>query len=326
MPPNLQQTVTNPRAHKAGKRTVIAGLLSISLLTGALLTVYQQAKTPQTVDQTAAAALSKPNAFKHIDITAQSALVLDMTTGEELYSKNPNAQLPLASITKVMLALVVAEELPDSATIQISEDAYARAEGGLPRPGERWKKRSLLDYTLITSSNVGAEALAEATNAFIGNRYASAPNEKQTVWRMNIRAQELGLSQTFYQNASGLDISTTLASAYGSARDMAKLFAFAAKEYSDVFESTTENGVLLSSLDGTVQEAENTNDALGSIPGLIMGKTGTTDLAGGNLGLVFEVGPAHPIAIVILGSGKDARFTDAKKLIAATYQQMGMSQ
>jgi D-alanyl-D-alanine carboxypeptidase len=54
------------------------------------------------------------------------------------------------------------------------------------------------------------------------------------------------------------------------------------------------------------------------MPGLLLSKTGYTDLAGGNLVIVFDVGIGHPVAIVVLGSTRDARFTDVEKLMHAT--------
>jgi D-alanyl-D-alanine carboxypeptidase len=55
-----------------------------------------------------------------------------------------------------------------------------------------------------------------------------------------------------------------------------------------------------------------------TIPGLLLSKTGYTDLAGGNLALVFDSGIGHPIAVVVLGSSQKARFTDGTTLVAAT--------
>jgi len=57
---------------------------------------------------------------------------------------------------------------------------------------------------------------------------------------------------------------------------------------------------------------------VGTIPRLLLSKTGYTDLAGGNLALVFDAGIMHPIAVIVLGSSKSARFTDGTALVAAT--------
>ena len=62
----------------------------------------------------------------------------------------------------------------------------------------------------------------------------------------------------------------------------------------------------------------NTNDLVDQIPGMIGSKTGYTDLAGGNLVLLVDIGIDHPIAIAVLGSTRDERFSDVKKLIDAT--------
>ena len=74
---------------------------------------------------------------------------------------------------------------------------------------------------------------------------------------------------------------------------------------------------MLTDENGNKASAFNTNEALGAIPGLIMGKTGYTDLAGGNLAVVFDVGLSHPVIAVVLGSTIDGRFTDMKQIVPA---------
>ena len=69
---------------------------------------------------------------------------------------------------------------------------------------------------------------------------------------------------------------------------------------------------------GTVFKVKNTAPMVDTIPRLLLSKTGYTDLAGGNLVLVFDVGINHPVAVVVLGSSKKARFTDGTALINAT--------
>ena len=135
---------------------------------------------------------------------------------------------------------------------------------------------------------------------------------------MNRLADEIGMTKAYFLNASGLDVSSTESGAYASARDIAKLFTYAASSSLHVLSATTENGVLLSHDGGDTTAATNTNEALGDIPGLIMGKTGYTDLAGGNLAVVYGVGLAHPIVTVVLGSTRDGRFEDVRKLVPAS--------
>ena len=68
--------------------------------------------------------------------------------------------------------------------------------------------------------------------------------------------------------------------------------------------------------------ATNTNEVVGSIPGLIASKTGFTDLAGGNLVVAFDAGINRPVIISVLGATKDGRFTDMEMLVNASLRAL----
>ena len=274
----------------------------------------------------AAAAATSQDSFEGVVLTAKSALVQDMLNGKILYSKNPDIQLPLASLTKVPLMLAVSEVLSMDTVITIPYDTAPKGSAERLAKGEKWPVRDVTNFTLIASSNTGAEILASAADTAIRERFKEAPEGGAALWRMNKIAEELGLAHTYFLNVSGLDVSTTLSGAYGSAGDMAKLFKYAATEKPGVFAGTAKGGLFLTSPNGDVKtRAFNTNEALGDIPGLIMGKTGTTDLAGGNLAIVFDVGPAHPVVAIVLGSTREARFEDMKLLIAKTQEAISQT-
>ena len=265
-----------------------------------------------------AAASTTIDAFAGISLQARSAIVYDISTGKTLYERNADTELPLASITKVMLALVVAESMPPETVITIP---YDTAPAGAPqrlRQGEKWEVGKVINFTLVSSSNKGADILASAANEWVRARFVGAPAQHATLWRMNELAKEIGMTKAQFSNASGLDISTSESGGYASARDVAKLFTYAASSSLHVFSATAENGVLLSDEGGHQAQATNTNEALGDIPGLIMGKTGLTDLAGGNLAVVYDVGLAHPVVAVVLGSTRAGRFEDMRKLVPAS--------
>jgi D-alanyl-D-alanine carboxypeptidase len=135
---------------------------------------------------------------------------------------------------------------------------------------------------------------------------------------MNAKAHSLGLSQTYFLNVTGLDINSTISGGYGSAKDMAKLFTYAVKTYPDVFEATSYPQISVSSIGKTKYQVDNTDTIVGQIPGLIASKTGYTDLALGNLAILFDAGLMHPIAIVVLGSTEEGRFTDTISLVNKT--------
>ena len=290
-------------------------VIAIAIVTIAVAMLEKTRSTPQTQ---AAAATATLGPFDGIGIEADAAIVIDMQSGKTLYEKNADVQLPIASLTKVALILAVAEVLSLDSIITIPYYAGGAGESGHLLKGSEWRVRDIIDFTLVASSNNGAEILADAANASLSEHYPEAPEDAATLFRMNDMALSLGLQSAFFLNVNGLDLSETLAGAYGSARDVATLYAYAAGSDPSLFAETARNGVLLTDANGTdTQNAVNTNDAQGAIPGLIMGKTGTTDLAGGNLAIVFDMGLAHPVVAVVLGSSDKGRFTDMQTLVAS---------
>lgn len=305
------------------------GVLSLALIFAAsvlLTTTYLQntvKPTSQAGDQAAQIATAvaptqaTPIALASSTLQAHAAYVFDITDRRTLYSLNPDAQLPLASITKVPMALVVSEALAPDTHITIPADTAPKGSYERLAKGDVWRIGDVIDFTLAASSNGGAEILADAANEKLHARYPQSPRDKATLWRMNDLAKQLHLDKTYFLNVSGLDESTTQSGAYGSARDMAALFAYAASTSPEVFAATTQPSFSLMSINGAKTIAINTDKALDAIPGIIMGKTGYTDLAGGNLAVVFNAAPGHLIVAVVLGSTEQGRFEDMKKLIAA---------
>ncbi len=312
MPNQETPNRTEPSAHTITRY----GLTLLCLIAAAAFFIvygYFDTMQPPVVQQ--AAAVAKADTFAGISIAGKAAIVIDLASGETLYEKNADTQLPLASLTKVPLAVVVAESMPKSSSVTIPFDTNWNSNAQQLHAGEVLKLQDLIDYTLIASSNEGAEILGAVAEKSVNEKYPQAPAGGATLWRMNNLVSELGLSHTYFLNVSGLDESLTQSGAYGSPRDVAKIFAYAAQNYPDTFTGTTENGRLVYSENGNVASVTNTNEALGQIPGLIMGKTGLTDLAGGNLAVVFDVGLAHPVVAVVMGSTETARFSDMRILV-----------
>lgn len=272
--------------------------------------------------QQVAAAAVEYDAFATTTLQAKSAIVVDLSTRKVLYSLRPNTQLPLASLTKVPLALVVSEVLAPDTIITIPYTTTPMSKASQLMQGDRWRVRDLITYTLVASSNDGAEILAQAAAPEFRSRYPEAPAESTTIWRMNSFAQSLGLTHSYFLNPSGLDESTTQSGAYGSAGDVAKLFAYAASTSPGLFAGTARGGLNLTSIDGRTVSVINTDEALDDLPDIIMGKTGYTDLSGGNLAIVFDAAPGKRIVAVVLGSTKNGRFEDMKKLVAQTRETL----
>lgn len=314
----LDETQPQGLSPQYSKRMLAGGtLLSLSILSGmALVTAYLPAPEITAETHVAAVEVALPSPYDDLELLGKGIYIYDASSGTVLFKRNPDAQLPLASITKVMLALVVAEVLPMEDTVSISRTAVEKGGGGLTY-GEIWRVRDLIDYMLIASSNTAAVALGEAAEPGIRAKYPEAP-EGATVWRMNALAKELGLSSTYFLNPSGLDESVTQAGALGSARDIAELFSYALKTNRELFAGTSRTFATLGALNMPKRDVLNTNDSLVRIPHIYMGKTGLTDLAGGNLAIAYDAGENHPIIIVVLGSTHDGRFVDMEKLVATT--------
>lgn len=251
-------------------------------------------------------------------LEAKAAYVIDAVTGEVLYAQNATTSLPLASVTKLMTALIAYEQMPPStvATIRTSDVAQEGDSGLLAN--EQWRLKDLLDFTLLVSSNDGASALASASMAFSTSSTDAEVRKSEFVTLMNQKAQKLGLTDTYFTNESGLDISSTTAGAYGSAKDMTALFSYILETHPEVIEATRYERVDFTSIDDFRHPAKNTNEAVNVIPGLIGSKTGLTDLAGGNLVLGLDLDFGHPVIIAVLGSSEKGRFSDAEALASST--------
>ncbi len=260
------------------------------------------------------------NPFYGVSAQAKAMIVYDVNRSEVLFGVNENSQLPLASLTKLMTALVAAESLNETRNIAITPYAIeTEGDSGL-FANETWNISDLISFTMLTSSNDGADAIAVA----VGSLWHSTPETAEYlkvdafVKKMNSRANEIGLYDTKYANATGLDDYTK--GGVGTAEDMSKLLSYIWKNSGSVISETNKNEREFVSEDGFIHSAENTNKFVNSIPGLLGSKTGYTDLAGGNLAIIYDAGLDHPIVIVVLGSTLDGRFEDVQTLVDATYE------
>ncbi len=239
--------------------------------------------------------------FAKLNLTAKAAVVYDPDKNEIIYAKNAYQALPLASITKVMTALVASEQ-DTNQTVNISASALStEGDSGLAKD-ESWSLKKLIDFTLISSSNDGAAALAAAggTN-FIAN--------------MNSEAKSLGLVNTEFVNPTGLDIGPGVAGNMGSALDVARLLAYVLKTKPELLAATSERQSVITSQSDLNHVAVNTNQLAGRLPGLFASKTGFTDTAGGNLAVAVDLGLNQPVIAVVLGSTEEGRFADIEQLI-----------
>ncbi len=267
--------------------------------------------------------------FPNVSINAKAVYVWDVANNQALFKENEQLPLPLASLTKIMMADTALDIVSPTSTIFISKDALdSDGDTGLYL-NESWFFKDLLNYTLTVSSNDGATAIAEFTGAKLSHTSDQSSemfsqNQQRFVDQMNTNARKIGLSNTHFLNPTGLDIDTAQAGAYGSAQDIAKLFAYNLKNHPEILENTKYPRITVTSESNFKHVGINTDIAIDQIPGIIASKTGYSDLAGGNLAVIYDAGINHPIVVVILGSTYDGRFADMLELIKATNQYISL--
>ena len=211
----------------------------------------------------AALALASPAAAAAPSgIDARAYLVVDGATGELIAGKEAGRSVPIASITKVMTALVALErsQLDEVATVQPDATTTGGSVIGL-RAGEQISVRDLVTAALIHSANDAAHALADHVGG----------DEERFVAMMNARAKQLGLRHTHFVRPDGLDAFGH----YSSARDVTTLARVAMQR---PFLRTTVRRHEASIAGG--RSLYVWNDLLRTFPGLIGVKTGHTSDAG----------------------------------------------
>lgn len=319
------EAITEVNKIPVGRQLVLLAVILLLIfgttITPKILALTQKADTgaatvelhnKKTLDATSVEVAD--TAFSDVTITAKAAYVWDIQNQKALYKKNEATSLPLASVTKLMTALLAQEILEPDDTVSIGELAIKQdGDSGL-QEGEVFDRLGLSDLVLMSSSNDGAFALANTA----GNKLISNGGAEAFVQAMNIRAKEIGLLETKFNNPTGLDIEDDKAGGYGSARDMAFLMEYIVKTAPDILAFTREDDARVYAQTGEQHDASNTNYYVDKISGLIGSKTGYTYLAGGNLVIAFNAGLQRPMAIVVLGSTQQERFTDVLKLVAET--------
>jgi serine-type D-Ala-D-Ala endopeptidase (penicillin-binding protein 7) len=237
------------------------------------------------------------------DVRAEAAIIYNPGTGEVLWESNSQTQRSIASITKVMTALVFVEGAPDlDKKVVITRDDMRAASTTHLRAGYTVTQGDLLHLTLIASDNAAARALArvspQGTAGFIS--------------RMNAKAAELGLKSTSYSDTSGL-LATNVSSAY----DMAKLITLVSTD--ERISSVMRKDHYSFPVGRRTVNVTSTNQLLtrGNVDGDVQAaKTGFITKAGYCLATLLQLPQGGPqVAVVVLGAKSNAgRFWETRHL------------
>jgi D-alanyl-D-alanine carboxypeptidase (penicillin-binding protein 5/6) len=231
-------------------------------------------------------------------LAASSAILEDLDTGQVLFALRPGDRRPIASITKIMTALLAIESLPPSRLVDVGSDAAETPGSSLGlEVGERISALDLLYALLLQSSNDAAVALADAVSG-------STP---AFVRLMNARAADLGLTDTHFASPNGLDDR-----GYSSASDLALLTrtAYQSALFGRVVDTKTRD---IPAPSGPPRHIQNRNALLWLYSGAIGVKTGFTSAAGNCL-IATAARESGRMLAVVLGEPDDA-FDDAATLL-----------
>lgn len=241
-----------------------------------------------------------------INIDAKAAVLIDGNTGQILYEKNADDKLAIASITKVMTLLLAMESLEEGSVRLDDKVTISRAAsemGGSQiwlAAGDVVTVEDLVKAAAVPSANDAAYALAEYVGGFASG----------FVERMNERARELGMDNTFFQNPTGLDAQGH----FSSARDVS-LMALELIKHSEILEWTSSWTIQISTRD---QHYANTNKLVNPLTGYkhIDGlKTGSTNNAGASIVATGCLDDVRLIAVVLGASSDDKRYSETIKLL-----------
>lgn len=255
-------------------------------------------------------AKTEENKSNQMNLTASSAILMEGSTGEILYSKDEKKELPLASITKIMTLLLIFESLEKgqiALTDQVTVSEHAASKGGSQvylEPGETQSVQDMIKCIAIASANDAATAMAELV----------AGSEEAFAVKMNEKAKELGMEHTNFVNCTGLDVEGH----YSCALDVALMSKELITRYPQISDYST---IWMDKIIHKTKRGEsefgltNTNKLVRFYDGITGLKTGSTDEAKFCLSATARRNDCDMIAVVMGCPSPKDRFNEAAKLL-----------
>lgn len=235
-------------------------------------------------------------------VDAASVFAIDLQTSTPLFTKNIFSKRSIASITKLVTAMVILDNhtnLDEVVTVSANASNQEGSKMWL-RNGEKMTIKSLLTGMMVASANDAAVALAEFDST----------SEEAFAEKMNAKAQSLGLKQSHFTNAKGFDEPAHFSTAFDT-----MLFSRAATTYPFIRELALKKTAEVKSESGDVTHKLESTDLLLDNPYFkILGlKTGTTPLAGESVVSLAQLSNGREVLVVILGSPD--RFKETKIML-----------
>ncbi|OHA05373.1 MAG: hypothetical protein A2934_01210 [Candidatus Sungbacteria bacterium RIFCSPLOWO2_01_FULL_47_10] len=250
------------------------------------------------------------------EISASSVVISRLKTGQELFAKNLDALMPVASITKLLTAVIFLEYADLFDLVTITHDAKNPQDTGEKMSalsaGERAKGEDVLKMMMIGSYNDSARSAAEFVSKKTNPLHDSSTFPDRMKFfsdLMNEKAAEIGMASSHFDNPAGLDSIDN----YSTARDLLSLVSYITEHQPRIWDVSRIYETDIFSFSGAKLHLVNTNPLLRGIFNILGTKTGSTDLAKESLVLVVNIKANDPIAFVVLRS--DDRWKDAQTLI-----------
>ena len=247
---------------------------------------------------------------KNLELSADSAILIEATTGRVIYEKNADEERPPASMTKMMTCILGIEYLVPEDVIRISQEAAFTEDSELMlQDGDLISAGELLRGMMLVSDNGGAVAIGEAVSGSVSD-FSKL---------MNAKAVEIGCTNTNFENPNGLPNDNH----FSTARDMAKISMYCLQnwDFRDIVATQRETIHWLNPSNHSMK-VENTNKLLGTYRGATGLKTGWTFAAGGCLAASAKRGEIELIAIVMHSEDTVTRFQDATALLDYGFEQV----
>lgn len=292
------------QARKAPPKTAITAAVSAKVAPKPVHYVAMRKGAPPRHARRGPAAPPVPEVFdpNHLDVQSTAALVVNPASGQVIYDKNTSAIAPIASITKLMTAMVVLDaKLPLDESIVVTEEDldYLKYTGSRLHVGVSLTRDEMLRLALMSSENRAAAALGRA---YPGGLTAF-------VREMNLKALALEMRNTSFVDSTGLSSGNM-----STAQDLAKMVQ-AAYQYPLIRQYSTGNGYMVHAHNGRAMQFGNSNSLVVSPEWQInLQKTGYIREAGRCLVMHTTIANS-PVVIVLLDSwGRLSRVGDANRI------------
>lgn len=235
-------------------------------------------------------------------LVAKSYLLYETRNDKVILAHNPRQPLPVASLTKILTAVLVWENLSLGEVLTIDADSYnVDKEGADFYLGEKIAVRDLLGAMLVKSSNDAAVLLAKGVEERVKGHFSEM---------MNRKAYVIGMVNSSFFDAAGLNDD-----GYSTAEDLLKLVRYS-KRYPEIWQWLGMKSWEARSADGRlVHVFLSTNKLFETVPNIIGGKTGYTDSALGCMMLEVKNPLAKDGSLLAIVLGSPVRFEDTRKLV-----------